>query len=48
MLGKPDLGQGTGAGFRQLTSHELALAFDRTTCIAGSTTAQWIGADRRR
>jgi nicotinate dehydrogenase subunit B len=36
-VGKTDLGQGTGTGFRQLMSDELDIAFDRTTCIMGST-----------
>lgn len=36
-VGKTDCGQGTGTGFRQLMSDELDIAFDRTTCIMGST-----------
>jgi len=36
-VGKTDLGQGTGTGFRQLMSDELDIAFERTTCIMGST-----------
>lgn len=36
-VGKTDLGQGTGTGFRQLMSDELDIAFDKTTCIMGST-----------
>jgi CO/xanthine dehydrogenase Mo-binding subunit len=36
-VGKTDLGQGTGTGFRQLMSDELDIAFDRTTCIMGIT-----------
>jgi nicotinate dehydrogenase subunit B len=36
-VGKTDLGQGTGTSFRQLMSDELDMAFDRTTCIMGST-----------
>jgi CO/xanthine dehydrogenase Mo-binding subunit len=36
-VGKTDLGQGTGTGFRQLMSDELDIAFDRTTCVMGST-----------
>jgi CO/xanthine dehydrogenase Mo-binding subunit len=36
-VGKTDLGQGTGTGFRQLMSDELDIAFDQTTCIMGST-----------
>lgn len=36
-VGKTDPGQGTGTGFRQLMSDELDIAFDRTTCVMGST-----------
>ncbi len=36
-VGKTDLGQGTGTGFRQLMADELDIDFDRTTCIMGST-----------
>jgi nicotinate dehydrogenase subunit B len=36
-VGKTDCGQGTGTSFRQLMSDELDIAFDRTTCIMGST-----------
>src|SRR5690348_5057326 len=36
-VGKTDLGQGTGTGFRQLMSDELDIAFEHTTCIMGST-----------
>jgi len=36
-VGKTDPGQGTGTGFRQLMADELDIAFDRTTCIMGST-----------
>ncbi len=36
-VGKTDPGQGTGTGFRQLMSDELDIAFDKTTCIMGST-----------
>jgi CO/xanthine dehydrogenase Mo-binding subunit len=36
-VGKTDLGQGTGTGFRQLMSDELDIAFDQTTCIMGAT-----------
>jgi CO/xanthine dehydrogenase Mo-binding subunit len=36
-VGKTDLGQGTGTGFRQVMSDELDIAFERTTCIMGST-----------
>ncbi len=36
-VGKTDLGQGTGTGFRQLMSDELDIAFDQTACIMGNT-----------
>jgi CO/xanthine dehydrogenase Mo-binding subunit len=36
-VGKTDLGQGTGTAFRQMMSDELDIAFDKTTCIMGST-----------
>ena len=36
-VGKTDPGQGTGTNFRQLMSDELDIAFDKTTCIMGST-----------
>jgi len=36
-VGKTDAGQGTGTGFRQLMSDELDIAFDKTTCVMGST-----------
>lgn len=36
-VGKTDPGQGTGTAFRQLMSDELDIAFDKTTCIMGST-----------
>ncbi|MDE3196882.1 MAG: xanthine dehydrogenase family protein molybdopterin-binding subunit, partial [Acidobacteriota bacterium] len=36
-VGKTDCGQGTGTGFRQLMSDELDIAFERTTCIMGSS-----------
>jgi CO/xanthine dehydrogenase Mo-binding subunit len=36
-VGKTDCGQGTGTSFRQLMSDELDIAFERTTCIMGST-----------
>jgi nicotinate dehydrogenase subunit B len=36
-VGKTDCGQGTGTGFRQLMSDELDIAYDKTTCIMGST-----------
>src|SRR5207253_7413658 len=36
-VGKTDCGQGTGTAFRQMMSDELDIAFDKTTCIMGST-----------
>ena len=36
-VGKTDPGQGTGTSFRQLMADELDIAFDRTTCVMGST-----------
>lgn len=36
-VGKTDPGQGTGTNFRQLMCDELDIAFERTTCIMGST-----------
>lgn len=36
-VGKTDPGQGTGTSFRQLMSDELDIAFDKTTCVMGST-----------
>src|SRR5213080_1077311 len=36
-VGKTDPGQGTGTSFRQLMADELDIAFDKTTCIMGST-----------
>jgi CO/xanthine dehydrogenase Mo-binding subunit len=36
-VGKTDCGQGTGTSFRQMMSDELDIAFDKTTCIMGST-----------
>jgi nicotinate dehydrogenase subunit B len=36
-VGKTDLGQGTGTAFRQIMSDELDMAYDRTTCVMGST-----------
>src|SRR5436190_12253665 len=36
-VGKTDCGQGTGTAFRQMMSDELDIAFNRTTCIMGST-----------
>jgi nicotinate dehydrogenase subunit B len=36
-VGKTDCGQGTGTSFRQLMSDELDIAYDKTTCMMGST-----------
>ncbi len=36
-VGKTDCGQGTGTSFRQLMAEELDFAFDKTTCVMGST-----------
>jgi nicotinate dehydrogenase subunit B len=36
-VGKTDCGQGTGTSFRQMMADELDIAFDKTTCIMGST-----------
>jgi CO/xanthine dehydrogenase Mo-binding subunit len=36
-VGKTDCGQGTGTAFRQMMADELDIAYDRTTCIMGST-----------
>ena len=36
-VGKTDCGQGTGTSFRQIMADELDVAFDKTTCIMGST-----------
>src|SRR3954451_25103004 len=36
-VGKTDPGQGTGTSFRQMMADELDIAFDKTTCIMGST-----------
>ena len=36
-VGKTDCGQGTGTAFRQMMSDELDIAYDKTTCIMGST-----------
>src|SRR5262249_40046260 len=36
-VGKTDLGQGTGTAFRQMMSDELDIAYDKTTCVMGST-----------
>ena len=36
-VGKTDPGQGTGTAFRQIMSDELDMAYDRTSCVMGST-----------
>ena len=36
-VGKTDCGQGTGTSFRQIMSDELDVAYEKTTCIMGST-----------
>ena len=36
-VGKTDCGQGTGTSFRQMMADELDVAYDKTTCIMGST-----------
>ena len=36
-VGKTDCGQGTGTAFRQMMADELDIAYDRTSCIMGST-----------
>src|SRR5690349_18730875 len=36
-VGKTDLGQGTGTAFRQIMADELDFAYDRTSCVMGST-----------
>jgi CO/xanthine dehydrogenase Mo-binding subunit len=36
-VGKTDLGQGTGTAFRQIMCDELDMAYDKTTCVMGST-----------
>src|SRR5688500_12977643 len=36
-VGKTDLGQGTGTAFRQIMCDELDIAYDKTTCVMGST-----------
>ena len=36
-VGKTDLGQGTGTAFRQVMADELDIAYDRTSCVMGST-----------
>ncbi len=36
-VGKTDLGQGTGTAFRQVMADELDIAFEKTSCVMGST-----------
>src|SRR3984893_13181949 len=36
-VGKTDCGQGTGTSFRQMMADELDIAYEKTTCIMGST-----------
>jgi len=36
-VGKTDCGQGTGTSFRQLMAEELDFAYDKTSCVMGST-----------
>jgi CO/xanthine dehydrogenase Mo-binding subunit len=36
-VGKTDCGQGTGTSFRQMMSDELDIAYDKTTCVMGTT-----------
>ena len=36
-VGKTDLGQGTGTAFRQIMCDELDIAYDKTSCVMGST-----------
>src|SRR6266571_1483938 len=36
-VGKTDCGQGTGTAFRQMMSDELDIAYNKTSCIMGST-----------
>ena len=36
-VGKTDLGQGTGTAFRQVMADELDMAYDKTSCVMGST-----------
>jgi len=36
-VGKTDCGQGTGTSFRQIMADELDVAYEKTTCIMGST-----------
>src|SRR5438876_9233515 len=36
-VGKTDCGQGTGTAFRQMMADELDMAYDKTSCVMGST-----------
>jgi CO/xanthine dehydrogenase Mo-binding subunit len=36
-VGKTDCGQGTGTAFRQMMADELDIAYDKTSCVMGST-----------
>src|SRR5512141_1921595 len=36
-VGKTDCGQGTGTAFRQMMADELDVAYEKTSCIMGST-----------
>ncbi|MSO45910.1 MAG: xanthine dehydrogenase family protein molybdopterin-binding subunit [Acidobacteria bacterium] len=36
-VGKTDCGQGTGTAFRQMMADELDIAYDRTSCVMGTT-----------
>ncbi|HEX8029871.1 MAG TPA: molybdopterin cofactor-binding domain-containing protein [Vicinamibacterales bacterium] len=36
-VGKTDLGQGTGTAFRQMMADELDMAYDKTSCVMGTT-----------
>jgi CO/xanthine dehydrogenase Mo-binding subunit len=36
-VGKTDCGQGTGTSFRQMMADELDIAYEKTTCVMGST-----------
>jgi CO/xanthine dehydrogenase Mo-binding subunit len=36
-VGKTDCGQGTGTAFRQMMADELDIAYDKTSCVMGTT-----------
>src|SRR5262245_28833884 len=36
-VGKTDCGQGTGTAFRQMMADELDIAYEKTSCVMGST-----------